>query len=180
MDPLAPTSVRVVPQKDIQLEVAQTQIKHFKRVSPEDATEGEPGEIPDMMDLATLWEWAGVSLGKKETFLLFLSIKQLVASKQLKSVRLWGKIYGRDANYIIAEAEMKDGVQDAEDALVNPVPSAENAEEVKKSTETEESVAKTEAKLPQAKVKVMAPLSKEVRIGVNKYIYYVCHYGMQY
>jgi radial spoke head protein 4A len=119
-----------------------------------------------MMDLAVLWEWAGVSLGREETYLMFLSIKKLVEQKQLKSVRLWGKILGRDANYIIAEAELKEGVEDTEDAIVNAVPAVDGAN---KKDEVQEG-----PKL--AKPKQFSPLSKELRIGVNKYVYYACHY----
>jgi radial spoke head protein 4A len=114
-----------------------------------------------MLDLANLWEWAGVSFGKEETFLLFLSIKKLVETKQLKSVRLWGKIYGCDQNYIIAEGELKDGAQDEDDAIANP-PQPEKSEKKEEKN--------TKVNLP--KPKVFAPLSKETRSGVNKYVYY--------
>jgi radial spoke head protein 4A len=119
-----------------------------------------------MMDLAVLWEWAGVSLGREETYLMFLSIKKLVEQKQLKSVRLWGKVLGRDANYIIAEAELKEGVEDTEDAVVNAVPPTEVAE---KKDEVQEGPKLT-------KPKQFGPLSKEQRIGVNKYVYFACNY----
>jgi radial spoke head protein 4/6 len=116
------------------------------------------------MDLANLWEWAGVSFGKEETFLLFLSIKKLVEQKQLKSIRFWGKIFGREKNYIITEAELKEGSDDPEEAIVNAVP---KLEEVK--VEVQEG-----PKLP--KPKAFSRLSREQRSGVNKYVYYVCNY----
>lgn len=122
-----------------------------------------------MMDLASLWEWAGVSFGKEDTFLLFLSIKKLVETKQLKSVRLWGKIYGTRQNYIIAEAELKEGVEDVEDAIVNATEVVEGAVGESKSKSP------ADAKLPVPKTKQYANLSKESRTGANKYIYYVCH-----
>ena len=121
-----------------------------------------------MMDLASLWEWAGVSFGKEDTFLLFLSIKKLVEQKQLKSVRLWGKIFGTSANYIIAEAELKEGVEDVDEAAANAVDPTEA---------TDPSIAApSDPKFPTPKTKKIAPLTKEARSGLNKYIYYTCHY----
>lgn len=123
---------------------------------PEQQETAELGEIPDMVDLARLWEWAGVSFGSESTFLLMLSIKKLVEERQLKSVRLWGKINGLKSNYIIVEGELKDGIADDEDALVNKAANASD-------TETDET-----------KKKSLKPLSREVRSGTNKYIYYTC------
>jgi radial spoke head protein 4A len=116
-----------------------------------------------MMDLAHLWEWAGISFGKEDTFLLFLSVKKLVEKKQLKSVRLWGKIYGAKANYIIAEAELKEGVEDVEDVIANAIEAVEAVDPL--------NAAPTDTKVPTPKVKKFAPLSKEARSGLNKYIY---------
>lgn len=125
-----------------------------------------------MMDLAALWEWAGVSFGKEDTFLLFLSIKKLVEMKQLKSVRLWGKIYGRFKNYIITEGEMKEGADDPEDSIVNELPSK---------TDPITEVPQLDVNIPKiSKPKVIKreDLTKEARVGVNKYIYYACNHGI--
>jgi radial spoke head protein 4A len=134
------------------------------------------------MDLASLWDWAGVSFGKQETFILFLSIKSLVEKRQLKSVRLWGKIQGIKNNYIIAEGELQDGVNDEEDIAANAVPFiAIDVDEIVKKPELGDEVLKNEKEVsPESKLapkaKKFAPLSKESRIGANKYIYYVCKY----
>ncbi|KAJ3000272.1 Radial spoke head protein 4 A [Globomyces sp. JEL0801] len=148
----------------------------LKKSNPDDPVEAESGEIPDMMDLAALWEWAGVSFGKEETYLLFLSIKKLVETKQLKSSRLWGKISGRDQNYIVVEAELKEGTVDEEDLILNG-PATEEKKEGLTDTEKPVLAKDNEADVPIPKVKTLAPLSREIRTGVNKYIYYVCNYG---
>lgn len=130
----------------------------MQKVNTEDAV--EIGEIPDILDLAHLWEWAGVSLGQQNTFLLLLSIKRLVEEKSLKSVRLWGKIIGTEGNYIVAEGELKDGAQDDED------PTAKKQAEQQASTVVDD------------KQKPIVTLSRELRQGTNKYVYYVCaHVG---
>jgi radial spoke head protein 4A len=131
-----------------------------------------------MMDLANLWDWAGISFGKEDTFLLFLSIKKLVEAKQLKSVRVWGKIYGTRKNYIIAEGELKEGVEDVEEAAANVVETLEVLSDPTKpkddvKDEVKENVG---AKVPVPEVKKFAPLPKEARAGTNKYIYYACNH----
>ncbi|KAI9351233.1 radial spokehead-like protein-domain-containing protein [Obelidium mucronatum] len=103
------------------IKIAKTQIKLYEQPSQEDAPEEGLGEIPDIMDLSNLWEWAGVSFGREETFMLFLSLRKLVAEKPLKSVRLWGKIHGLNSSYIITEGELKDGANDEEGDAVNGI-----------------------------------------------------------
>ncbi|KAJ3402872.1 Radial spoke head protein 4 A [Chytriomyces hyalinus] len=158
------------------IETSKVQIQLFNEDPPEDGL----GEIPDIMDLSNLWEWAGVSFGREETFMLFLSLRKLVAEKPLKSVRLWGKIHGLRGNYIITEGELKDGASDDDGDLVNGT--GESAEEAEDSAaaaaeaETAEQVPVEDPTLPKAKNRVIPPLPKESRAGVNRYVYYVCSY----
>ncbi|KND01845.1 uncharacterized protein SPPG_03635 [Spizellomyces punctatus DAOM BR117] len=150
-------------------EIGAAQVKLFEKSGLEEPGDPEAfGEIPDIMDLSNLWEWAGVSLGKEETFMLFLSLKSLVTSKPLQSVRLWGKILGAKANYLIIEGELKEGAVD-EDAPQVEEEVQENAEEKKEAEEDED--------VPKRKEKPVIPLPREERVGVNKYVYYVCNYA---
>lgn len=57
-------------------------------------------------------EQAGVGLGRMEMQRIFLALKKLAQSQQLPQCRLWGKILGRESNYIIAEAAYKEGEED--------------------------------------------------------------------
>nr|KAJ3420715.1 Radial spoke head protein 4 A [Polyrhizophydium stewartii] len=221
--PGVPTTLRevVIPGPDVEL--AKKQAVLFKRLSAEEAAEkasSDLGEVPDIMDLAHLWEWAGVSIdwmplsaaasvltrtvyqvsfGPEETFLLLLSIKKLIEDKPLKSVRLWGKIFGTHGNYIIVEAELKDGATDEDEATANAVPedphAAQEAAEAAAaqakaaaagggSAEDEEGSRRKpmnpeedETGLPKPKSKTINPLSREVHVGVNRYNYYVCPYA---
>jgi radial spoke head protein 4A len=109
-----------IPAQD--LPKFKAQLKLFEKLTNEDGTDATPpevGEIPDILDLAHLWEWAGVSFGKEETFKVFLSLKRLVELKPLKSVRLWGKILGLQGSYIIAEGELREGAVDEDDEIAN-------------------------------------------------------------
>ena len=124
-------------------------------------------------------------MGKEETYLTFLSLQQLVKEKPLKSVRLWGKIHGLHKSYIITEGELKDGIEDEEPAAgesaspfadeTDAAAAAVAAEGAEAPTGVEGGVVVSEddATLPKPKVKVVPPLPKEIRSGVNKYVYYV-------
>jgi len=153
---------------------AQKRLELLKPAFGESA-ETDLGDIPDMMDLASLWEWAGINFGKEDSYLLFLSIKRLIEVKQLKSVRLWGKLFGLEANYIVAEGELKEGAEDIEESIANP-PEANYAPIETEAPSSDEVEVKPTNPGPQgvAKPKQYSPLPKENRIGANKYIYYVC------
>ena len=70
-------------------------------------TLGEP--VQDLLSDAAMLEWGGFSLGRTETFRLYLSLRSLASSKPVKSLRLWGKLLGLQADYIVAEGFMEPG-----------------------------------------------------------------------
>lgn len=55
-----------------------------------------------------------MGLGRMEMQRIFLALKQLVQSEQLPRCRLWGKILGRESNYIVAEAAYREGEEDGD------------------------------------------------------------------
>lgn len=61
-------------------------------------------------------EQAGVGLGRDEMQRVFLALKQLAQTQFLPSCRLWGKILGTERNYIVAEAEYREGEEDVEES----------------------------------------------------------------
>lgn len=82
--------------------------------------EGEPMEqeedfeipLPNCMQLAYFFEQGGIGLAREETYRIFLACKQLAVKHRLQNVRLWGKMMGIQANYIIAEVEFRDGIEE--------------------------------------------------------------------
>ncbi|RKP20358.1 hypothetical protein ROZALSC1DRAFT_21457 [Rozella allomycis CSF55] len=94
----------VVPSSDV-IENCKKNITLLQS-SLENGESGIETEMPDMLEIARLFEWAGVSFGQEETFKLILSLKQLAQEKQLKSVRLFGKIFGLKSNYYVIESEL--------------------------------------------------------------------------
>jgi radial spoke head protein 4A len=91
-------------------------------------------------------------------------MKQLAETQPLKSVTFWGKIYGMEKNYIIAEAQYREGEE--------PQPEEEVAEAEEEEGEGEEEV----DPLPKSTFKANPPLpNEEYGAGVNKKVYYVCN-----
>ena len=59
--------------------------------------------IPDIMEEARLFEWAGISFGEEETHLLAKSIRRLALLSGASQLRFWGKIYGSKKDYWVVE-----------------------------------------------------------------------------
>ena len=61
--------------------------------------------VPEYHNLFRTFEWAGISISEKEAYLLTNSLRNLAYKRDLKNgVTVWGKIYGTEKDYYIAEA----------------------------------------------------------------------------
>jgi radial spoke head protein 4A len=186
---------RYVKETTPELEDARVKMELFQNDN-EEAKADDEIEIPDLMTLSDLFEWAGLSIGKEEIFLINASMQKLMNDKGLKSTRFWGKIFGTKKNYYIVEADQKEEDEEdneevyGEDNTVNPGEEEnienenENKEEkngnetenVNNATEVQESqIEEPEYPVPKIKLKKPNPLSKEIKSGINKYMYYVCN-----
>lgn len=65
--------------------------------------------IPDLAKHGRIFEWAGVNFGEKEYFLLQKSLARLALKSQASKLRFWGKIYGSQRDYYIAEGVLEGG-----------------------------------------------------------------------
>jgi len=65
--------------------------------------EESPVVMPFAGDLSTGLEWAGVSLGDADTFLITQALNLVAAETDAQSVRFFGKIMGTKADYYIIE-----------------------------------------------------------------------------
>jgi radial spoke head protein 4A len=61
------------------------------------------GYVPEYHNLFQIFEWFGVSMGEKMSYLLTNSLRNLASNKGLTNVIFWGKIYGSEKDYYIAE-----------------------------------------------------------------------------
>jgi len=99
--------------------LAQLQKHLFEKLGDMDADMEAEEEIetplPNLMDIASSFEQAGIGLGREETYRILLSLKQLIDSYPLQTVRFWGKIFGSTANYIIAEVQYREGEDEDEE-----------------------------------------------------------------
>lgn len=82
---------------DQQKQLNQLQIKKLQKLN--DGAE-EPQDVPsvnyvpNLLEEAKQFEWAGIGFGEEQTYRLQKSLTELTFKKQLKQVRLWGKIIG--------------------------------------------------------------------------------------
>lgn len=80
-------------------------------LTTKDPDGGEPTKIasvsfvPEYENIFQILEWVGISLGDKEPYLLTNSLRNLAFKKSLlNGVTFWGKIFGSEKDYYIAEA----------------------------------------------------------------------------
>ena len=80
-----------------------------KKREEEGAGESDETEtpLPNLQELNFYFEQAGIGLGREETFRVWLSLKSLIDKYPLESIRFWGKIFGIEQNYYIAEVKYK-------------------------------------------------------------------------
>lgn len=62
----------------------------------------------DLLQLLYYFEQFGIGFQKTEMFALMLTIRTLVKTLPVSSIRFWGKIYGLYKNYLVLECELKD------------------------------------------------------------------------
>jgi radial spoke head protein 4A len=79
--------------------------KLFAVPGEDDEAPPEPdGSGQDIVEDATVLEWAGVSLGREDNYRLQLSLDKLATiEKAPTSLRIWGKICGTRGDYFVAE-----------------------------------------------------------------------------
>ena len=70
---------------------------------PEEGAGDATGAVADVMYERTLFECAGVGLSSDESYRVYVSLVQLQKSKDLASVRFFGKVLGAPGDYYVAE-----------------------------------------------------------------------------
>ena len=116
-----------------------------------------------------------------------LALKQLTQKEPLVSARFWGKIYGTEANYIIAEVEYTEGEgEEEEEGAEDGGVSGEGEDEGSRGGEEEgEDGEETRDEPPKSQWKPPPVTPKEdPKSGTNKRTYFVCNnrkysHGMQ-
>lgn len=163
-------------EKTTEVSLAEIQEKLFAR--PENDDEDPVPEddvdspLPNLMELAYFFEQGGIGLSREEMVRIWLAMKDLVDTHPLEHVRFWGKVFGVEQNYIIAEAEYREteepeeeeeGEEDEKDEL------AEKDEDGEEEEVEEDDTPKPDYKPPPD------PPKEENRTGCNKKTYFVCN-----
>ena len=66
--------------------------------------EGPVCYLSDLLaDNRQIFQWAGISLGDQTAILLQKSLKELAARTQASKLRFWGKVFGTQKDYYVAE-----------------------------------------------------------------------------
>ncbi|XP_074648138.1 radial spoke head protein 4 homolog A-like [Tubulanus polymorphus] len=157
--------------------LAEVQKKLFARGDGEGEEEQQEEDVetplPNLMELAFYFEQAGAGLSREETIRIWLALKNLVDNYPLQHVRFWGKIFGTEQNYIVAEVEYREGEEEEEEEEEAEAEEAEDQTERDPDGEEEE-IEEDDTPKPDFKPPPMIP-KEENRTGANKKTYFVCN-----
>lgn len=166
--------------RSTEVALAQVQRKLFTKGSEDgddDIVQDEEVEtpLPNIMELCFYFEQAGIGLNREEMIRVWLALKSLVDNYPLQHVRFWGKIFGTEQNYYIAEVEYREGDEEEEE---EEEPEEEQQEETpEKEVEEdgdEEEVEEDDTPKPDFKAPPKVP-KEDNRTGANKKTYFVCN-----
>lgn len=98
------------PDRSKEAKLAEIQRGLFIREGEEEEMIAEADDmetpLPNLQELCYYFEQAGVGLGREETFRIWLAMKSLVEKNSLESIRFWGKLFGIEENYYVAEVSL--------------------------------------------------------------------------
>ncbi|CAF3759119.1 unnamed protein product [Adineta steineri] len=168
-------TLRDRPAQDTEHILAEEQKPLFQKTDHTEELDDEAlqSPLPYILEQAYYFEQSGIGLGKDESYRIWLSLKQLVDKGHIEKIRFWGKLFGTQKNYYVAEVEqsVEEGGDDED----------RNNDEINKPDETkennEEDIEGEEDPLPKSTFKSPPVVPKEERgTGVNKSTYYVCNH----
>lgn len=93
-------------------------LKQLDQAPLEEGAEVPVCAIPDFVEDAEAFSWAGVGLGDVESYKVMCSLRNLAAKEKdagLVKLRFWGKILGTESDYWVAEAQRDGGGEEGEE-----------------------------------------------------------------
>jgi len=164
--------------KSTEVALAEIQEKLFSK------GEGEEGDdvpeedvetpLPNLMELCFYFEQAGVGLNREEMIRIWLALKNLVDNHPLQHVRFWGKLFGTEQNYIVAEVEYREGEEEEEEEEEAEEAHEEDTTEKDNDDDEDEENEEDDTPKPDYKPPPVVP-KEENRTGANKKTYFVCN-----
>ncbi|CAG9862562.1 unnamed protein product [Phyllotreta striolata] len=95
-------------------DVANLMVPMLKPLSPLEPSTVDPADLEvadmsenNMLELLYYLEHCGLGLPRPEMFYVMLSMRKLVHTEPISTIRFWGKIFGTLKNYLIVECELK-------------------------------------------------------------------------
>jgi radial spoke head protein 4A len=150
---------------------------NFKLLRQQDSEEIKPApRIEHLPSSASLLEWAGVGIGKEETYRLYLAFKQLASSKSATNLRFWGKISGTNSDYYIAEGSTSEKEEVTGKEGVNASEVAEAAYRATLPNKEAAKLSEADSGAGADKFKQDWNEQTEFQIGANEKTYWVCAY----
>jgi len=166
--------------RSTEVALAQVQRKLFTKGGEDGGDEVIQDEevetpLPNIMELCFYFEQAGIGLNREEMIRVWLGLKSLVDNYPLQHVRFWGKIFGTEQNYYIAEVEYRegDGEEEEEEEAEEETPE-EPAEKEGDGEGDGEEVEEDDTPKPDFKPPPKVP-KEDNRTGANKKSYFVCN-----
>lgn len=85
--------------------------------APDEPPEDNGVRIPELLEDAALYEWAGINFGRTETYRLFLSIKKLCETlpSETERIRFFGRISTRSNPYYIVEGINPEDIEELDE-----------------------------------------------------------------
>ncbi|XP_041862995.1 radial spoke head protein 4 homolog A [Melanotaenia boesemani] len=163
------STLRDLPQTSAAEMLAEQQRLLFSRPEVDQEDEMIESALPNLNEISFYLEQAGVGLGREEMQRIFLAVKHLVESQGLPRCRLWGKILGIESNYIVAEAEYREGDEEYEQTTEEILAEEDKEGDAWENEGNEmDPLSKSIYKPPP-----LAP-KEAIGTGTNKFVYYVC------
>ncbi|CAF0802483.1 unnamed protein product [Didymodactylos carnosus] len=143
---------------DSEHSLAEEQKPLFEKPDNADQLDDEAlqSPLPNLLEYAYYFEQSGIGLGREETYRIWLALKQLVDKHQFEKVRFWGKIFGIQKNYYIAE--VKFGDDEMADEEEEEQKDSEDGKEIEEEEQEQE-----EDPLPKSTFKTPQEVPKEER-----------------
>ncbi|XP_065882304.1 radial spoke head protein 6 homolog A-like [Dysidea avara] len=163
------------PTAEVDLAVKQKSLYEKSAADEDTEVDEEVGvPFPNLQESAHYFEMGGIGISKEECSRVLLSLKKLTVTEPLSTVRFWGKVFGLEANYYIAEAEYQEGEGEEEE---EDTPQQEQSQEDDQQDDADEDgEGKQEDVLPKPDWKPPPTIPKEAnKTGTNKKTYFVCN-----
>ncbi|XP_048258834.1 radial spoke head protein 4 homolog A-like [Haliotis rufescens] len=161
-----------------EVSLAQVQRRLFTKGEGDDDDIQQDEEVetplPNLMELCFYFEQAGIGLNREEMIRIWLALKSLVDNHPLQHVRFWGKIFGREQNYYVAEVEYREGDEEEEEEEEEEQNEEDATEKDDADEGEEEETEEDDLPKPEFKPPAVAP-REENRTGANKKTYFVCN-----